>query len=141
MLSIWNMAKRYIAAAIVGALVAGLAHLGIDATTNPELTENIRVFVDSFLMGIFYVTTILVKTWQQKKVLAKGDVLPERVESVRTASEHVAATKTLAASNSGAKHCAGCLLGALCDGVSPCKDGAHCPSCEMRAICSGVVCS
>jgi uncharacterized membrane protein YqjE len=88
MITIWSMAKRYIAAAVVGVLATGLAAAGIDLAASPELLEQIHLAVDALLMGVFYVATILFKTWRQKKVLQSGEMLPERVESASTAREH-----------------------------------------------------
>lgn len=88
LITVWSMAKRYIAAAVVGVLVAGLAALGIDTAASPELVEQLHLFVDALLMGVFYVATILFKTWRQRKVLQSGEVLPERIESAVTAREH-----------------------------------------------------
>lgn len=84
---IWNMAKRYVAGAIFGLLVTMLAAWGIHEATNPELFAQLRILVDALLMAVFYVAAILFKSWRQKKVLEKGDVLPERIEAASTAKE------------------------------------------------------
>ena len=86
-ITMWEMAKRYIAGAVVGVLASLFAGWGITEALNPGLLEQLNLFVSALLTGIFYVSTILFKTWRQKKVIESGAVLPERVESRATAVE------------------------------------------------------
>lgn len=93
-LTIWESSKRYVSAAIGGVIVSALAMIGVDAAMSPELTGVIPAFVDQLQLLIFYVVTILLKNWQQKRVIEKGGVLAERIESANTAREHGVAVKT-----------------------------------------------
>src|SRR5690606_17893533 len=87
-LTIWSMVRRYIVGAVVGGVMTVLAGIGITEVTAPEVLENLRIAVDALLMVIFYSVTIWVKTWSQKRVIERGGVLPERIESASTALDH-----------------------------------------------------
>ncbi len=80
-ITVFNMVKRYLAGAIVGLIVTMFTAAGINELP-PEQLENIQSFVDTFLVFVFYVVTVVYKTWRQKAKLDKGEIVPERVDSL-----------------------------------------------------------
>lgn len=88
MLSIYEMSKRYIAAALVGAITVIAGAIGVAEVVDPVMMEKIEGAATGVAGFVFYSVTILAKTWFQKRALEKGQVLQERVESQQTAIEH-----------------------------------------------------
>lgn len=88
MLTIWEMSKRYIVGALTAAIFMALGLIGIDAVANPESLEVVENLAEAFGYMVFYVVTVLVTRWRQKKVVESGGVVAERIESASTARDH-----------------------------------------------------
>lgn len=81
MLSIWTMAKGRIIAAIVAALLGGLALIGFDVVS-AETINAVTVFATALVTFVQFLAYGVFHLFVTKRKLTRGDVAEENIEQL-----------------------------------------------------------